>query len=530
MHAKICELHRIKLSIAQEESMLPESSLIPYSVTGAPAGSFLVFAPHPDDEVFSMGGILSQAADLGQELTIVYMTNGELGGDADVRVAEARSVCKFLNAEARFLNIPDRSVTATHALFLTIKEIVNDLKPDNVFFPSPQEFHVDHRATAAAVWRGLQEAKFKGGRYCYEVSQQCECNTLVDITSVITAKETLCNLYTSQLTENNYLDVVKSINKARTYTLPKEVGFAEGLLKIDNINHRPSTYFKNLHENYFLETLPYENPVISYLVRTKNRPEYLKRCLTSLVKQNYKAKLDVVVVNDGGVDIEDICIEYRVNFHRLKLVNIPESIGRPAAANTGLSNAIGEFINFLDDDDEVDEGHTQVFLNHWRRDNSIEVLYRGIRVVKKTGEVQRIYNESFSRGRMMLNNFIPIHGVTFNRKFIDMGCRFDESLKFMEDWDFWIQLSRLTNFTHIPVVTATYHMVGSSAASPHMQEIYDGHTHVNAVRDKWLPKWTAVEMGMMTSFLQQQNEQRFKTQVAEVKKSMERTLINEQTQ
>ena len=47
-------------------------------------------------------------------------------------------------------------------------------------------------------------------------------------------------------------------------------------------------------------------------------------------------------------------------------------------------------------------------------------------------------------------------------------------------------------------------MVGSSAASPHMQDVYDSQNHINAVRDKWIPKWTAVELMQMTHFLQQQ--------------------------
>lgn len=522
----MCEL-RHKYYHTQEETVLAESTLIPYSVTDIPLGSFLVFAPHPDDEVFSMGGILSKAAERGQAITIVYMTNGELGGDADTRIAEANSVCDLLNASAKFLNIPDRSVKATHALFLVVKEIINDVKPDNVFFPSPQEFHIDHRATAASVWRGLQEAKYKGDAYCYEVSQQCECNTLVDVTSQIEAKERLCNLYVSQLTENNYIDVVKAINKARTYTLPKGVEYAEGLLKVHNIHQRPNNYYRDLHENNFFNTLPYESPIISYLIRTKDRPELLKRSLASLANQAYRANLDVVVVNDGGIDIEDICIEYRVNFHRLELVNIPHSIGRAAAANTALSNANGEFINFLDDDDEVDANHTDVFLNHWRRDNSIEVLYRGVRVLKESGELMHTYNEPFSMGLMMMNNFIPIHGVTFNRRFIDIGCRFDEGLNCMEDWDFWLQLSRLANFKHVPIITSTYHMVGSSAASPHMDKIYDGQAHMNAVRDKWLPKWSSVELGLMTTHLQQKSEQRFQSEVAEVKKSFVRVAAHE---
>lgn len=507
--------------------MLPESSLIPYSATQVPSGSFLVFAPHPDDEVFSMGGVLTQAASRGQSINIVYMTNGELGGDADTRIAEAHSVCEVLNAKAYFLNIPDSSVKATHALFLIIKKLVVDLKPDNVFLPSPQEYHADHRGTAACVWRGLQEAKFSGDAYCYEVSRQCDCDTLIDISAVMEAKQALCDLYASQLVENNYTDVIKGINKARTYTLPAGIEYAEGLLKINNIYQNPKHYFKNIHENVFFDTLPYESPVISYLVRTKNRPELLDRCLASLANQTYKSKLDVVVVNDGGVDVDEICIAYRTHFNRLKLVDIPESIGRAAAANTALSHAEGQFINFLDDDDEIDTDHTQVFLNQWRRDNSIEILYRGVRVLRANGELMQAYNEQFSRGRMMLSNFIPIHAVTFSRKFIDIGCRFDDGLKSMEDWDFWIQLSRLAEFRHIPKITATYHMVGSSAASPHMQGLYDSQSHVNTVREKWLPKWSAVELGLMTSFLQQQNEQRFKIEISKVRESMTRTLSDD---
>lgn len=506
--------------------MLPETSLIPYRVTDAPLGSFLVFAPHPDDEVFSMGGILSHAANRGQAINIVYMTDGELGGGADTRIAEAHSVCEILNAKAHFLNIPDSSVKATHALFTVIKNLVVDIKPDNVFFPSPQEFHADHRGTAASVWRGLQEAKFSGDAYCYEISRQCECDTLIDISAVMENKQVLCGLYASQLTENNYTDVVRGINKARTYTLPAEVEYAEGLLKINNIYQNPKAYFKNIHENIFFDSLPYESPVISYLVRTKNRPELLTRCLASLAKQTYNANLDVVVVNDGGIDIDDVCIAFRIHFNRLKLVNIPESIGRAAAANTALSHAEGSFVNFLDDDDEIDTDHTQVFLNQWRRDNSIEILYRGVRVLKANGELIQTYNESFSRGRMMLGNYIPIHAVTFSRKFIDMGCRFDDRLTSMEDWDFWIQLSRFSDFRHIPRITATYHMVGSSPASPHMQSMYDSQSHINTVREKWMPKWTAVEMGLMTSFLQQQNEQRFQKEVAQIRHSAARTLTN----
>ena len=59
-----------------------------------------------------------------------------------------------------------------------------------------------------------------------------------------------------------------------------------------------------------------------------------------------------------------------------------------------------------------------------------------------------------------------------------------------------------------------------------MQEVYDCQAYVNAVREKWLPKWSAVELGLMTRFLQEQNEQRFQEEVAQVRESAMRTLTD----
>lgn len=98
-------------------------------------------------------------------------------------------------------------------------------------------------------------------------------------------------------------------------------------------------------------------------------------------------------------------------------------------------------------------------------------------------------------------NYIPIHAVTFSKKFIDLGCRFDESLQYFEDWDFWLQLSRLGTFRHVSEITATYHMVGDSAASPHMEGKLDKLSHMQKVKDKWRSKWTSVEISFLENYL-----------------------------
>src|SRR5690606_22551207 len=53
-------------------------------------------------------------------------------------------------------------------------------------------------------------------------------------------------------------------------------------------------------------------------------------------------------------------------------------------------------------------------------------------------------------------NFLPIHAVLFSRRLLDQGCRIDENLPILEDWDFWLQIAQLTTLSHVPGVSAVY--------------------------------------------------------------------------
>jgi len=473
--------------------MLTERALVPYSTTTLDLTPILVFAPHPDDEVFGMGGTLLLAREAGVSIKIVYVTAGEKGGDAPTRMHEAESACHLLNADFQFLNFVDREVQVTSTSIKLFSEVIKEHADSHIYFPSPLEFHPDHRAIAALVWRGAQEAQHKLPMFSYEISRQSEVNTLVDISTVSDKKNSLMALYKSQLTQNNYIDVMTALAKARTYTLGDGVAFAEGFYRFENCKGSLRKRFQNIIHGSFDDILPFERPTISILIRTLNRPEYLERALTSVANQNYSQFIEVVVINDGGEPVDEVTEAFRLTFKSLKIINLPRSMGRAAAANAGLINSSGLFLNFLDDDDEFRSNHISTFLDAWRRNNDIDVLYRGVEVVSAEGETIRIYNDAYDPGRLAHANYIPIHAITFSRKFVELGCRFDESLQYMEDWDFWIQLSRLTIFHHVPVVTATYHKVGTSVVSPQQQGVLDQVNHTNRVLDKWNGRWSAVE-------------------------------------
>ncbi len=93
------------------------------------------------------------------------------------------------------------------------------------------EIHPDHRAAGFAVWAGLQQVYqqnlIKPLAIAYEISVQNPINFCIDITAEKAGKEAVMAVYASQNSENNYPELVIALNKTRTLSLAREVGYAE---------------------------------------------------------------------------------------------------------------------------------------------------------------------------------------------------------------------------------------------------------------------------------------------------------------
>ncbi|HDH97534.1 MAG TPA: glycosyltransferase family 2 protein, partial [Deltaproteobacteria bacterium] len=91
-------------------------------------------------------------------------------------------------------------------------------------------------------------------------------------------------------------------------------------------------------------------PLVSVIVRTKERPDLLREALASLAAQTY-SPVEAVIVNDGGMDVAEIVDDFLSDIDHIRYIHQSENGGRACAANMGLQSAKGEWIGFLDDDD-----------------------------------------------------------------------------------------------------------------------------------------------------------------------------------
>ncbi|OPL12217.1 MAG: hypothetical protein AVO38_04130 [delta proteobacterium ML8_D] len=472
--------------------MLEEQSFIPYSTSDIPSGPYLVFAPHPDDETFGMGGTIARATRAGIAVYVVVLTDGQQAGDAGTRRHEAKEAGKILGLmDIYFWGLPDRELHRITDTESRLHAVLESVKPKVVFLPAPQEFHPDHRAASYMFWEALKKLDFPGELWLYEITRQGEVNRLVDVTPVIPRKIEAIRCYSSQINQNNYEAVALSLNTARSYTLGPEVTHAEGFWQAERWKaKRPFAAYMHLVQRYRYGFMPSAHPLVSIVVRTKDRPQLLKEALESIAAQTY-SPVEIIVVNDGGEDVSSLVDSFGPTFKNIKFIRNPESRGRAAAANQGLKAAEGNWIGFLDDDDVLEpSGVGNLIACALERDAGVvygQVL-REHYLSDGTRDPERedcLYDSAFDRNRLLVGNYIPFNAFLFKREVLIRCGPIAEDLSLYEDWDLLLRLAADHEFLYVPVLVAHYRCFGTSTAEGTRFSVEESMSAENIVRERW---------------------------------------------
>lgn len=92
--------------------------------------------------------------------------------------------------------------------------------------------------------------------------------------------------------------------------------------------------------------------LVSVIIPVYNVEQYLRRCIDSVLAQEYD-NIEIILVDDGSTDNSPlICDEYNKNYANVKAFH-KENGGLSSARNYGIENAKGEYITFLDSDDYI---------------------------------------------------------------------------------------------------------------------------------------------------------------------------------
>jgi glycosyltransferase involved in cell wall biosynthesis len=207
-----------------------------------------------------------------------------------------------------------------------------------------------------------------------------------------------------------------------------------------------------------------ENPLVSVVVRTKDRPKRLVEAIKSVCEQTHRP-LEVVVVNDGGWTLSEATLKEYAGDVDLILIQLEQNQGRAKAANIGLQAATGRYLCFLDDDDRFLPEHIELLsscldhIEHRVCYSDAELCWQVYNV--EIGEFEIVNSQvfgsrDFNLAELLCGNYIPLNTLLFDRQVLLEVGGFDPQFDIYEDWDLLLRVGSRYPFYHLPRVTAQY--------------------------------------------------------------------------
>ncbi|MCP4346746.1 MAG: glycosyltransferase family 2 protein [Desulfobacterales bacterium] len=223
-------------------------------------------------------------------------------------------------------------------------------------------------------------------------------------------------------------------------------------------------------------------PLVSILVRTCNRKDWLRETLLSVKHQTYP-NIEVVVVEDGPPLSEKMVLEEFMPIMNLQYHATHVKVGRSKAGNIALGMANGEWMNFLDDDDILFADHAEVLIQA-ALEHNVQGVYglaweTGTRVISENPlKYEELFytirhRRQFSRVALWHYNYIPIQSLMFNRNLYEEHGGLAEDMDQLEDWNLWTRYTLNTDFVLIEKCTSKYRVPFDSRLHEARQEQLD---------------------------------------------------------
>lgn len=187
------------------------------------------------------------------------------------------------------------------------------------------------------------------------------------------------------------------------------------------------------------------NPLVSVIIPTYKRPDMISRAIYSVLNQTY-SNIEIFVIDDNDPSFpertltEEVMAEYASN-RNVTYIQHERNKGGSAARNSGWRCAKGDYITFLDDDDEILPKKIQSQVECLEAlDDSWGACYTAYHTLMENGAIQKSCNTECGDVylRALMRTFYMGSGsnILLRKKVIDEIGGYDESFKRNQDIEF----------------------------------------------------------------------------------------------
>lgn len=227
-----------------------------------------------------------------------------------------------------------------------------------------------------------------------------------------------------------------------------------------------------------METDSLESILISVIIPSHNRSNTVSQTIQSIIDQNFDKRFEIIIGDDCSTDnAREVLQEYQQKYPEIiRLIFHEQNIGLGANWATCVKAAKGKYLCNCDNDDywhnpdklriqfDYMESHPDenvIITNHRNHNRDTGVITEELAWIDRSVTLQ----QAFFQGKQRFCNATIMYRAEFLRKHLNL----DDFIKYqftLQDWNTWIILSAYTDFTILPVSTATFGIETESITRP----------------------------------------------------------------
>lgn len=222
------------------------------------------------------------------------------------------------------------------------------------------------------------------------------------------------------------------------------------------------------------------NNLITIIIPTYNREKVIKNAIKSVLNQSYQ-NFEIVIVDDGSTDSTTQTITKVINQDsRIIYIKHPSNLGSQAARNTGIKSAKGDWITFLDSDDQLLPNSIKLRLD-LALQKQVKVVHSECYVIYSDNN-KLLFGVPPLEGRIY-PNLLSAPGPVFPALFVLKDAfekinYLDEKIVAYQEWDTVIRLAKYYEFAFVSEPTFNYDCRGTDNISKNLLRSANGYKQI----------------------------------------------------
>lgn len=221
---------------------------------------------------------------------------------------------------------------------------------------------------------------------------------------------------------------------------------------------------------------------ISVVIPMYNREKTIERAIRSILRQTFMP-MEIIIADDCSTDASvRIVREIRKKDRRIRLIRLRKNSGAQAARNCGIKVAKGEWILFLDSDDELVYNALEILRDAVEKHRDYDVFYgdyyRGENGKQKYVNCRMKRQEGFFFPDMLWGSKVLFPGLMVRKSALEDIGLLDENVPSYQEWDTNIRLSLKHKYFYIHRPVAIYNIYSAGTISADSERGVRGFRYV----------------------------------------------------